>query len=158
MEEVELKIIETPNNYKGKIELIRTILEDVKKRKIIHYRYFGKYKKINTIIKSFVNTFNAISVCSLVLTFIPISTISSIIALTSTSISTILSAIHSSIDIENKVQSHNISYCQYNDIYRDVSARLLRNGLSSSDLDNLLNEINTRMSLIEDQSLPITIK
>ena len=42
------------------------------------------------------------------------------------------------------------------DLNRDISARLLRNGLSSLDLDNLLSEINARMGLVEHNSLPIT--
>jgi len=153
-----IKLIETPDNYKGKIKLIKDILEDVKNKKQAHYKYYARYKRINTFVKSFVNALNAISVCSMVLTFTPVSPTVMIVALSATSISTILSAVHSSTDIEGKVHSHNTSYLQYTDIYRDVSARLLRNGMSSQDLDNLLTEINSRMGLIEDQSLPITIR
>jgi len=156
--EVELKIIETPNNYNDKVEMIRSILEDVKKRKKKHYNHFGKYKKINTFTKSLVNSLNAVSVCSMVLTFTPVSHSILILALSATSISGITSAFHSSIDIEGKVHSHNTSYLQYTDLYRDISARLLRNGMTSLDLDNLLSEINARMGLIEDHSLPITTK
>lgn len=155
-EEVELKLIETPNNYNDKVEMIRCILDDVKKRKKEHYKQFGKYKKINTFTKSLVNALNAISVCSMVLTFTPVSPVILVVALSATSISGISSAVHSSTDIEGKFHSHNTSYLQYTDLYRDVSARLLRNGMSSFDLDNLLTEINARMGLIEDHSLPIT--
>lgn len=151
-----LELIETPNNYMGKVELIRHILEDVKKRKNTHYKKFGKLKKINTFIKSFVNGLNAISVSSLVLSLTPATPVASIIALTATTISAITSAISSSIDLEHKIHSHNTSNLQYNDLYRDISARLLRNGMSSEDLDNLLTEINTRMSLIEDSGEYIT--
>lgn len=150
-----ITLIETPNNYMGKVELIRHILEDVKNRKNTHYKKFGKLKKINTFIKSFVNGLNAVSVCSLILSLTPATPIVSIIALSATSISAIISAISSTIDLEGKIHSHNTSNLQYNDLYRDISARLLRNGMSSEDLDNLLSEINTRMSLIEDSSLPI---
>ena len=150
-----IELIETPNNYMGKIELIRHILEDIKKRKNIHYKKFGKLKKINTFIKSFINGLNAISVCSIVLALSPASPIVMIIGLTTTTISGICSAITSSIDLEGKIHSHNTSNLQYNYLYRDISARLLRNGMSTEDLDNLLAEINTRMSLIEDSSLPI---
>jgi len=153
--EAELKLIETPDNYIGKIEMIRQILTDVKKRKNQHYKQFGKYKKINTFTKSVINSLNAVSVCSMVLSFTPISPAVLIVALSATSISSVGSAVHSSIDVEGKVYSHNTSYLQYTDLYRDVSARLLRNGMSSLDLDNLLSEINARMGLIEDQSLPI---
>ena len=155
VEEVKLKLIETPNNYNGKVEMIRQILDDVKKRKCKHYKQFGKYKKINTFTKGVINSLNAVSVCSIVLTFTPISPAILVVALSATSISGITSAVNSAMDIEGKVHSHNTSYLQYTDIYRDVSARLLRNGMSSQDLDNLLTEINSRMGLIEDQSLPI---
>lgn len=154
-EEVKLNINETPNNYLGKIEMIKCILKDVKKRKNKHYKQFGKYKKINTFTKGLINSLNAISVCSMVLTFTPVSRTILIVALSATSISGISSAVHSSTDIEGKVYSHSTSYLQYTDLYRDVSARLLRNGMSSLDLDNLLNEINNRMGLIEDVSQPI---
>ena len=104
-----IELIETPNNYMGKIELIRHILEDIKKRKNTHYKKFGKLKKVNTFIKSFVNGLNAISVCSLVLSLTPSSAITLIISLTATSISGITSAISSSMDLEGKIHSHNTS-------------------------------------------------
>lgn len=150
-----IKLIETPDNYQGKIKLIQGILEDVKNKKQAHYKCFARYKKINTFVKSVVNALNAVSVCSMVLTFTPVSPAVMIVALSATSISAISSAVHSSTDIEGKVHSHNTSYLQYTDLYRDISARLLRNGMSSQDLDLLLSEINARMGLIEDQSLPI---
>ena len=153
-----LKLIENPNNYKGKIDLIKNILENVKIRRKGHYKKFCKFKKINTFMKGFINGLNAVSVCSIILSLSPASPIVMIIALTSTTISSVSSAVLSSIDIENKIHSHNTSNLQYNDLYRDISARLLRNGMSSQDLDYLLGEINTRISLIEDSSLPISIK
>ena len=156
--EVEVKLIETPDNYNDKKKLIKDILDDVKRRKKEHYKQFGKYKSINTFIKSLVNGLNAVSVCSMVLTFTPSSPVFLIVALSCTSLSAISSAVHSSTDVEGKVHSHNTSYLQYTDLYRDVSARLLRNNLSSLDLDNLLSEINARIGLIEDNSEPITIK
>ena len=156
--EVEVKLIETPDNYTGKKELIKDILNDVKKRKTQHYKQFGKYKKINTFTKSLVNGLNAVSVCSMVLTFMPSNPAVIIIALCATSISAITSAVHSSTDVEGKLYSHNTSYLQYTDLYRDISARLLRNNLTSEDLDNLLSEINARMGLVEDHSEPITTK
>ena len=153
-----LKLIENPNNYKGKVDLIKHILENVKIRRKLHYKKFYKFKKINTFMKCFINGLNAISICSIVLALSPASPIVMFVGLSTTTISGILSAITSSIDMEGKIHSHNTSNLQYSDLYRDISARLLRNGMSSQDLDNLLGEINTRMSLIEDNSLPISIK
>ena len=153
----KVKLLEIKNNYNGKIEIIKNILSDVKTRKKSHYKQFAKYKKINILLKCIVNGLNSISICSLILTFTPVVPVVMIIALASASIGGITHAITSSIDIEEKINRHNTSYLQYNDLFRDVNSRLLKNGMSSSDLDLLLSEINTRMSLIEDSSLPIRL-
>ena len=145
-------------NYDIKMKMIKDILKEISIKKKIHYKKFYKFKKINTFCKSFINGLNAVSVCSLILTFSPGSIALVITALSATSLSAITSAIHTSTDVEGKVHSHNTSYLQYTDIYRDISARLFRNHLQSEDLDILLSEINARLGLIEDQSLPITIK
>ena len=55
------------NNYSTKIQLIKDNLNDIKERKKHHGALHRKYRKINTIVKGFVNTLNAVSVrgCSL---------------------------------------------------------------------------------------------
>ena len=105
--------------------------------------------------KSFINTLNAISICSMVVTFTPVNPAILILALSSTTMSGLTSALQSAIDIDFKSHSHNTSYLQYNDTYREVSARLLKNGLSSDDLDLMLYELNNRLDIIEESSLPI---
>jgi hypothetical protein len=147
-----------PSNYTTKVNMIKNILEDVKWRKGQHYSAFGKYKRSNMFVKSFINILNAVSVSSMVLTFTPVSPVVMIVAITASSMSGISSALSSAVDLDGKIHSHNTSYLQYVDLYRDISARLLRNGLSSSDLDGLLNEVNDRMGLIEDHSSPIKSK
>ena len=72
-DDVVIKLIETPDNYNKQIEMIRCILEDVKKRGEKHYKQFGRYKNINTFTTSLINSLNALSVCFMVLTFTPIS-------------------------------------------------------------------------------------
>ena len=93
-DDVVIKLIETPDNYNGKIEM------------------FDRYKNINTFTKSLVNSLNALSVCNMVLTFTPVSYEIIILALSSTSVSAIVSATHSSSDVEGKLWSHNTSYLQ----------------------------------------------
>ena len=148
---------ENKDNYTIKMDMLKDILKDVEKRKRKHYKKYSKLKKINTLATSGINGCNAISVCSLVLSFSPILPVATIIALTSSTCSGLGSAVLNSFDLDHKIHSHNTSYLQYTDIYRDLSARIRRNGLNSEDLDNLLTEINSRLGLIEDQSLPIQI-
>ena len=111
---------------------------------------------MRTAAKTLINSLNAVSVCSMILAFTPTSQPVMIVALGATSISSIASAMVDAVDVEGKVHSHNTTYLQQTDLFRDVSARLLRNGMSSSDLDLLLTEVNSRMGLIEDHSLPVS--
>ena len=150
---VELETINS--NYTSKVKLIRSILDDIKKRKDIHYKNFGVYKNLSMYSKTLINTLNAVSICSIVLNLSPVNQTTIIIALASTTISSLVSAIQSAVDLDFKSHSHNTSYLQYNDTYREVSARLLKNGLTSDDLDLMLYELNNRLNIIEDSSLPI---
>lgn len=145
-------------NYKQKIKMIREILGEIKKNKQKHYMRFRKMKQQSTLIKTSVNGLNAVSVCSIVLSLAPTSPVSVIVALSTTTLSGIVSAVSNAYEFEHKVHSHQTSYLQYSDVYREVSARLHRNGLSSSDLDQILGDLNSRLGLIEDNSLPISIK
>ena len=143
--------------YKEKVDMLKGSLSEIQQRKIKHYNQFRNLQLTNTIIKTIINGLNAISVCSLVISLSPLSPATIFISLASTTIGGVISASVSALEIDNKIHSHQTSYLQYTGIYRDVSARLIRNGLDSQDLDNMLNDLNTRLSLIEDQSLPVTI-
>ena len=143
------------DNYTKKYKILKDILKDIGVRKRLHYKKYKKYKRNNTICKGGINCLNAISVSSIVLTFTPVSPIFMVVALTSNTISGITTAILNAIEIENKIHSHNTSYLQYSDLYRNLQARIRKNGISSEDLDGLLCELNEKLGLIEDQSLPI---
>lgn len=137
-----------------KLKLIHNLLRDINTRKVRHYNKFKYYKKINTGFKTTVNILNGVSISSLVLS-LPGNLITLGISIGCTSTSALLSIINQSIDYENKFRLHQTSYLQYVDIYRDVNARIMRNHLTSEDLDNILTEMNSRIGLIEDNSLPI---
>jgi len=158
-EEPKIELVNLKKQYSGnkkeKNKLIKDCLNDIKYKKTKHYNKFRKLKKINGILKSGINALNAASVCSLVISMSPVSIISLIVALTTTSISTVTSAIVTAYELENKLHSHQVSYLQYTDIYRDISSKLFRNHLSSEDYDIMLSEINNRLSIIEDTELPI---
>jgi hypothetical protein len=153
--ELVVKDSKPPSNYDGKVRFINSILAEIKIRKQKHYKKVSLYKKINTTVKAIINGLNAVSVCSIIVGMTPISSFIMILALTTTTVSGISTAVIQSIDLEEKLQSHNTSNLHYNDLFRDISGRILRNGLSSEDLDSILGELNARLSLIEDSSPPI---
>jgi hypothetical protein len=143
--------IDMTSHYVEKKELIKSIIENAKTKKKLHRASVTKYRRIGTIIKALVNVLNALSVSSLIADS-PNSGMK-YVALGTTSISATISAFVQALGLDSKTESHNSTYLALSDLTRDFSARLLRNHLSSEDLDTLLGELNGKISLIEDASL-----
>lgn len=150
-------LIEVPalpvSKYGDKIQLIKESLEDIKLKKQKHSTQYKQYKKTNTIFKTIVNILNTLSVSSMVLNFMDSNEGIMVIALVASTISAVISALAQSLEVENKAVSHNSSYLQYSDIYRDVNARMLRNGLSSKDLDDIITDLNSRIAVVMDSEI-----
>ena len=81
--------------------------------------------------------------------------ICSIIALVSSSLSSLLTVGLSSYEIDNKISLHHTTALQLNDLYRSVNLRVLKNNLSSTDLDEIILDLNDRLSIIDDVALPL---
>lgn len=72
------------------------------------------------------------------------------------SVATVGGAIARVYDLPGKYHSAQTTYLQLVDLNRDMTNRLLRNNLSSDDLDVMLTELNARLGLIEDASNPVS--
>lgn len=146
-EEVECE----QTNYQQKRRLILDIVTNARCKKKEHRKRVGCYRRVGTCIKALVNVLNAMSVSSLIME--GSTNEMKWVALGTTSISATLSALSQALGLEQKTESHNSTYLALSDLTRDFSARLLRNHLTSDDLDTLLGELNARISLIEDAAL-----
>lgn len=73
-----------------------------------------------------------------------------IVSVVLSTLSSVASAVLRSIDFRTKQHAAHTSSLQYRGTTRHYHTILLRNGLSSADLDNMLDSINTRLGLIED--------
>ena len=142
-------------NKQIKVAMLQDILQDIMQRKSKHYSKYSTLKKWSGFLKAAITGTNAVSVCSLVLSLSPDSQ-GVIIALVTTSTSAIISAVITAYELETKIHSHKTSYLQYQDVHRDMCARLYRNGLTSADLDGMLAEMNARIGLVDDNSLPVS--
>ena len=78
------------SNYTPKVKLIKSILDDIKKRKDAHYKIFGYYKNLSMYSKTLINMLNVISICSLVLNFSPAIPAIIILALSSLTLSSLV--------------------------------------------------------------------
>lgn len=141
-----------PENIQNKKNTIEKLLKDINFKSMKYYKRYKKLKKITKILKGLITALNAVSVSSIILMLNPISPVFMFTALVSSSISGIIQAVISSIEIENMYNSDNTSYLQYTDLFRNINNILLKNNLSSNDFDNLLVSINEKLGLIEDKS------
>lgn len=140
--------------YKNKIKIFKEILENIKKKKDKHYKKYKKLKCINNFLKVGVNILNAGSICSLVISYMGMTPVI-VISLSLTSLSTLITAGMNSYDIDYKIQSHNNSYLQFSEIYRHYQSILIKNGLTSKQVDEYLTEMNEKINLVMDTEEPI---
>lgn len=142
---------------KDKKKLLDNILEDVVLKKKRYYSLMLKYKKIDDLTESFIIGCGSVSVSSLVTTLANQSPVLLIVGTVFSSVATLSSAIKRSCNVILKYESYKTSYTQLSDLERETRAVLVKNHLTGEDLSNLLNEVNQRLSLIEDSSQPIRI-
>ena len=115
--DVMINVEEHNSNYAPKVKLIKSILDDIKKRKDSHYKNFGSYKNLSMYSKSLINTLNAVSICSMATTFTPVNPAILILALSTTTLSSLASD-SSRYRFENAQSQYIISTIQR---YREVS-------------------------------------
>ena len=145
------------SNYNIKKKMVVQHAIKCQKLSQLHYLKYRKLKRIGTWTQVIINTLNAVSVSSLVMNLSPKNINILILSLVVTTLSALLSVVMSTYEVGHKIHSHHTSYLQYLDISRDTFNRLRINSLTSKDLDEFLNNINTKLGLIEDQSLPLRL-
>lgn len=144
------------NNYNNKIELITKYLNEIHKKQKKHYNKYRKYRKLHILCNTSINVLNAVCVSSLVLSFTPVSPITLIIALTFGASSSILSAMDGVINLSNKSILNQTSYLEYINLYRYTKNLLYKNNLNSIELDRILNELNDKVTIIDNHCEPLT--
>ena len=139
-------------NYREKRMILKNTLDDILKKKIKHTKIYIELKALSDILNVILHIFNAMSVCSIILTFSDVNMVINILALSTSSCSSILSAATTALGLSVKMHNHNSAALQYMDVFRDMTLRLHKNGLSSGGLDILISELNIRLALIEDSA------
>lgn len=157
MDSIEL-INSTPlNNYKTKKNLIRLRLKHIKSKSNKFYKKYKKLKKRNTIINVVIATLNATSITTLSIgltTFPPLL----LVSLASTSTSSVLSGMTSVLRLENKISLCYTAFLQLSDLFNEYSNKLFINGVSSTDLDGMLSNLNQKLGLILDATQSVSLE
>ena len=139
-------------------EMIINLLDEVQGKKKAYRKKMITYKKIDDVSEGVLIGCGAISISSLFVTVATINPITLIIGSVFASINGVGSAVKRVMDFKAKYESCKATYNQLGDLDRETRAVLVRNHLEKKDLQNILDDVIHRLSLIEDSSLPIPIK
>lgn len=133
-----------------KREHVENILKEIDMKRKINFKKFKRLKIISNFLVITSSTLNAISVSSIVLSLGPHLPVFVILSLCTASVGGLINMATLAAGLNQKIMAYNVSSHQYADLYRDIAITLKRNHLSSEDYDNLLIDINHRLTLIED--------
>ena len=138
-------------------ELILKLLDEVQIKKQIYSKKMIQLKKIDDITEAVLIACGGISMSNLLVTVAIINPVTLIIGSVFASINAVGYAVKRVVDVKAKFESTKTTVNQLSDLERETRAVLTRNHLEKKDLQNLLDDMNNRLSLIEDSSLPLTL-
>lgn len=139
-------------------DLILKLLDEVQFKKNIYRKKMVKLKNLDDTSEAILMACGAISVSNLFVTVATINPVTLIIGSVFASVNAVGSAIKRVVDVKAKFESCKTTVNQLSDLDRETRAVLARNHLEKKDLQNILDDVNHRLSLIEDSALPIRIK
>lgn len=138
-------------------DIILVLLDEVQHRKNVYRRKMVQLKKVDDATEAILISCSAISVSNLLITVATINPVTLIIGSVFASVNAIGSAVKRVVDIKSKFESCKTTVNQLSDLERETRAVLARNHLEKKDLESILDDMNNRISLIEDSSLPLDI-
>lgn len=136
-----------------KIKSINHELNKIKRMYKSHHKRWRKYKRLSTALKLVVNILNGVTVSSLIVSIVGISPILILTMITS-SLSTLLTVIHDTVDMPRKISNHQTAYLQLLDLHRTYQNKMLS---SNPDYSDILIELNCKIGLILDSAHVISI-
>jgi len=138
-------------------DIILALLDEVQQRKNVFRKKMVQLKKVDDITEAILMSCGAISISNLFVTVATINPVTLIIGSVFASVNTIGSAVKRVVDIKAKYESCKTTVNQLSDLERETRAVLARNHLEKKDLESILDDMNRRISLIEDSSLPLEL-
>lgn len=138
-------------------DVILALLDEVQQRKNIFRQKMVQLKKIDDATEAILMSCGAISISNLFVTMATINPVTLIVGSVFATVNTIGSAVKRVVDIKAKFESCKTTVNQLSDLERETRAVLARNHLEKKDLESILDDMNMRISLIEDSSLPLEL-
>jgi hypothetical protein len=151
-----LKCLDEQQNldpHQTKYVVVRELIIDITRRKSKHYEAYKHLRSISTWFEVTSNILHTTTVTSL---FVSLTTLNPVVPIIGASISStnfILCAIKQGYHLNEKLNRYHVSQSQYEELLRDINARLAKNSLTTEEILSLINDINMRIDLIHDSSL-----
>lgn len=136
---------------KDKKELLHNIKKNCIKKSNEYKQRYKRLKKIDDITDLTVSFLNSINIACLIsgLTYPPILFAS----IACSSISLVISRVQQSYNFKHRYTNHNNTVNQYNDITREITNTLYRNHMTNEQLEDFIEYINSKLSIIEDSQI-----
>ena len=138
-------------------DVILALLDEVQQRKNVFRQKMVQLKKIDDTTEAILMSCGAISISNLFVSVATVNPVTLIIGSVFASVNTVGSAVKRVVDIKAKFESCKTTVNQLSDLERETRAVLARNHLEKKDLESILDDMNMRISLIEDSSLPLEL-
>jgi len=134
-----------------KKDLLKNIKNHCIKKSGEYKKRYKKLKKMDDRINLIVSFLNSANIACLIsgLTYPPVLFGS----IACSSLSLIISRVQQSYNFTNRYERHNNSVNSYNDIAREITNTLYRNHLTNEQLEDFIEYINSKLSIIEDNSI-----
>jgi hypothetical protein len=135
--------------YDRKREAVKKLVDRMSKKSIQYNTKYIRNKRAANMSEAVMLGLSALLTSTLFLSYYGDPNVI-IVSVVLSTVSSVASAVLRSIDFRTKQHAAHTSSLQYRGTTRHYQTILLRNGLSSADLDSMLDSINTRLGLIED--------
>lgn len=134
-----------------KREKLKELKHECVKQSKYHKKKYKSYKHKDEGIELFNSLLNASSISLIVggFSFPPLLIASACLS----GCSFVISNLHRTSRIKTKIEKHDLSSKQYNELSRHISSVLMKNNLTSQQYSHFLEEISMQINLIEDSTI-----
>lgn len=137
------------NFLTNKKSILKNILKECLDKSKKHQKKHSRYKMYDEVLGLVEAGLSAVSIVLL------LSGYGVVLAVICNSGSFVLGRVREKLNYTMKQNKHNLSFKQYSNLARELQAILSKNHLTDEDIINIIDEINGKMALIQDDELDL---
>ena len=134
----------------GKLRKIRNL-------KKLYHQKTSYYQKLNSRTEVLIIGCGTIGTSTLILSFSAVGSPLIIVSAVFNSLSTLGTALKKASNINSKYESHKATWLSYCDLERDLRFTFTKNGMNAEQYDAYITDIDNRLDLIENNSIPVSV-